>query len=305
MAIPVWMRPQTGKFLLDQYGGAAAAYSLRRLRTAYTGAAVRVRRSNDNAEANFTPEEITNGTLLSWVGANNGLVVTWFDQSGNGRDATQATAGNQPTIVSSGVLETLNSKPAILWPGGTARRLVTGATFTSGASCTIASVFSAAATTGQYHKLFQIGPDRASSGAGVTVSIFTGGALEDWGNQALVTIGGAGYNSGLAPRAISNTNPITSSSTTQNDYLAVMSASGTRVVVNNAEPSYTVQSAGSVASFTNQTMHIGNGSTVEATASLLAQQMVGRTQELVLWFSDLFGDRQFIRANQRAFYNFA
>jgi hypothetical protein len=301
---PRLLRPQTGRFLLDQYGGAAAAYSLRRLRTGYTGAAVRVRRSNDNAEADFRPEEITNGTLTAWTGANSGLVVTWYDQSGNGRDATQATAGNQPTIVSSGVLETLNSKPAILWPAGTGRRLVTGATFNSGASCTIASVFSAAATSGQYHKLFQIAQDLPSSGFGVAVTAFSGGALQDWGNQALLLVGGTGFNSGLAPRAISNTNPITSSSTTQNDYLSVMSSSRARVFVNNAEVSYTVQSAGSLTSFSNQTMHIGNGN-LSSTGTLLAQQLVGRTQEIVLWFSDLFDNRIAIRTNQRAFYNLA
>ncbi len=35
----------------------------------------------------------------------NGFVETWYDQSGNGNDAVQATAGSQPIIVSSGVLQ--------------------------------------------------------------------------------------------------------------------------------------------------------------------------------------------------------
>jgi hypothetical protein len=34
--------------------------------------------------------------------ARNGFVETWYDQSGNGRDMIQATAGNQPSIVSNG-----------------------------------------------------------------------------------------------------------------------------------------------------------------------------------------------------------
>jgi hypothetical protein len=34
----------------------------------------------------------------------NGFVETWYDQSGNGNDATQLTAGNQPKIVDAGVL---------------------------------------------------------------------------------------------------------------------------------------------------------------------------------------------------------
>ena len=34
----------------------------------------------------------------------NGFVETWYDQSGNGNDATQSVAGNQPKIVNAGVL---------------------------------------------------------------------------------------------------------------------------------------------------------------------------------------------------------
>lgn len=98
--------------LLDQYPG-VAAYSLRYLTNNYTGDVVLVRRSSDNAEEGFTPSEIVDGTLLSFCGAGNGFVKTWYDQSGNSLDATQNTAGNQPTIVASGVLKTLNGKPCV------------------------------------------------------------------------------------------------------------------------------------------------------------------------------------------------
>ena len=48
----------------------------------------------------------------------NGFVETWYDQSGNGRDAVQATAANQPKIVENGSLLTLSGKPTIK-PDGT------------------------------------------------------------------------------------------------------------------------------------------------------------------------------------------
>jgi hypothetical protein len=51
--------------------------------------------------------------LLAHVGAGNGFVTTWYDQSGNGRHATQTTAGNQPRIVGSGAIETFNGRPAV------------------------------------------------------------------------------------------------------------------------------------------------------------------------------------------------
>ncbi len=58
--------------LLDTYTGAAVAYSLRQLRTAYTGAAIRVRRSSDNAEQdiNFVGGDLDTQSLLDFVGYN-------------------------------------------------------------------------------------------------------------------------------------------------------------------------------------------------------------------------------------------
>jgi len=47
----------------------------------------------------------------------DGLVATWYDQSGNGRNATQATAGSQPRIVNAGVVESLGGRPAVVWSG--------------------------------------------------------------------------------------------------------------------------------------------------------------------------------------------
>jgi len=104
--------------LLDEYTGAAAAYSLRRL-SVNTTDVVRVRRSSDNAEADFTADEITNGALLAWVGntaSDNGFVTTWYDQVGSS-DATQGTAANQPKIVDAGVLVEENGKPAVDFDG--------------------------------------------------------------------------------------------------------------------------------------------------------------------------------------------
>jgi len=103
---PRLLRPLAGRsLLLDRYSGASVAYSLRRLRTGYTGPVVTVRRSSDSAEANFTAAEVSGGTLAAWVGAgNDGFVRTWFDQSGNAKNAEQTTANRQPKLVSSGAV---------------------------------------------------------------------------------------------------------------------------------------------------------------------------------------------------------
>ena len=56
---------------LDQSSGAAAAYSLRNLSASYTGDVIKVRRSSDNDELDFSASEITDGTLESWVDTEN------------------------------------------------------------------------------------------------------------------------------------------------------------------------------------------------------------------------------------------
>jgi len=105
--------------LLDKFTGAAAAYSLRALSVDTTNV-VRVRRDSDNAEADFTATEVGDGTLTAWVGAgNDGLVTTWYDQSGNSNDATQATAASQPKIVDAGALVTDGANPSIDFPDPT------------------------------------------------------------------------------------------------------------------------------------------------------------------------------------------
>jgi len=91
--------------LLDQYGGAAAAYSLRALSAGWlAGDVVEVRRSSDSTTQDFTASEITNGDLETFCGAGDGFVSTWYDQSGNANNATQATTTSQPKIVSAGAL---------------------------------------------------------------------------------------------------------------------------------------------------------------------------------------------------------
>jgi len=106
---------ETNTTLLDYHTGSAAAYSLRNLSTSTTNV-VKVRRSGDDAELDFTASQVSDGTLAAWVvaggGTEDGFVTTWYDQSGNTNNATQATAATQPQIVSSGTLLTENGKPA-------------------------------------------------------------------------------------------------------------------------------------------------------------------------------------------------
>ncbi len=97
---------------------ASVAYGLRRLSRFWTGAAIRVMRTSDNSQLDigFIGEDLDIVTLLAFVGSDNGEIVIWYDQSGNGRHAV-STAGRRPRIVSNGVLQTEGGKPAILFDG--------------------------------------------------------------------------------------------------------------------------------------------------------------------------------------------
>lgn len=90
-------------------------FSVRRTRMAYTGPALRVRRSSDNAEQDFgyLPNGWLNtSSLMEFVGSGSGFVTKWYDQNGT-NNATMAIPSRQPRIVNNGVLEMHNGRPAV------------------------------------------------------------------------------------------------------------------------------------------------------------------------------------------------
>jgi len=129
-----------GTLLLDQYSVAAAAFSLRKLRTAYTGSAIRVRRSSDNNEQDigFVNNQLDTSSLLTFVGSDTGFVLKWYDQSGNSNDLTQTNTSRQPLISGAGEIVSENGKPAIEFSAPFQRNLnLNNFPFTSGGEKTV------------------------------------------------------------------------------------------------------------------------------------------------------------------------
>jgi len=138
--------------LLNKYPGAAAAYSLRKLNSQYTGPAVRVRRDSDNVHADVYFDRTatiskysrvgvlssstdpiaaaSTTTLQTFMGSNNGFVAVWYDQASS-NDASQSSATAQPKIYDSadGVIVE-NGKPAVEFIRASATKLA----FTTGLS---------------------------------------------------------------------------------------------------------------------------------------------------------------------------
>jgi len=105
-------------FLLDNYPNAAGhSYSLRQLSSTVTNV-VRVRRTSDNAEADFTADGLTDGTLDLFCGEEAGYVTKWYDQSGSS-DVLNFTALQQPLIYNGeeGGVRLQNGKPCMEFDG--------------------------------------------------------------------------------------------------------------------------------------------------------------------------------------------
>jgi hypothetical protein len=110
----VGWRQAPPKYLLDAFPGAAIAFSMRRLNSAYTGPVIRIRRASDNAEMdiNFIDSSVASSTaafgqlkdtineseIVNFCGANQGFIVRIYDQSGNGNHLNQTVAASQTLI---------------------------------------------------------------------------------------------------------------------------------------------------------------------------------------------------------------
>src|SRR5690606_27030192 len=105
--------------------------------------------------------DLDTAALLAHCGSNSGFVVRWYDQSGNARDATQATAGSQPRVVNAGALEALFGLPTV-WFDGVARHLRADA---------VASAFSGTAKAASFALIAQDTRASGSTAEGVAVGM--------------------------------------------------------------------------------------------------------------------------------------
>lgn len=111
MTIPLsyWKSKQDYQFL-DPADYPTYGYSFWLRNPNYTGNCIRVRRTSDNTEQDigFVNNFLDTASLLTFVGASNGFVVTFYDQFGsiNLTNAYPGDNGYMPFVVSAGVLTT-------------------------------------------------------------------------------------------------------------------------------------------------------------------------------------------------------
>jgi hypothetical protein len=278
--------------LLDSYPNAAAAYSVRKLRAAYTGSAIRVRRT-DLAESDigFTSTgELDTTTLLAFTGTgalNNGFITTWYDQSGNGRNATQTTALNQPQIVSSGSVILDNSKPAIFWNGGQRLSLASDS-MTNGvgyfSSFSVSKLNDNTSSTQRFLSLISTG---TSSSASRILFGKNGSNLIIAGGRRLDTDSFSGATSSITYtlNRVLNSNILNYISSKLDIYINSSSVAS----------STTFHSGGSVSASNAQTQQIGADGAG-------GQNWLGNIQEMVFYTSDQSSNRTGIETNINSYY---
>ena len=147
-----------------------AMSTYRKLNSAYTGSAFRVRRASDSAETDIgflSTGLVDTAALTTFCAGTNGFITTWYDQSGNGRNYTQVTAGSQPKIVNAGSILTMGtSKPAMTFDGTDDQ---IGRSDASGASGTGGRT---AGLTGKFSNEAEVWSIGANSGAGTRWGLF-------------------------------------------------------------------------------------------------------------------------------------
>tara|TARA_R110002051_G_C8658847_1_gene488713 strand:- start:66 stop:1175 length:1110 start_codon:yes stop_codon:yes gene_type:complete len=107
-------------------GGCVGAYSVRTI--GFGGSLMRIRRNSDNAELDVRGDAngdislasplvpSSSGNLGDFVGSASGYCTTWYDQSATGaaqNNMSNATASEQPMLISAGSLLTENGRPTL------------------------------------------------------------------------------------------------------------------------------------------------------------------------------------------------
>ncbi|WP_299073804.1 LamG domain-containing protein, partial [uncultured Paraglaciecola sp.] len=92
------------------------ALSTRKLNDWYYGPCMRVRRDSDDDEIDIwfnSSGDLDETALTDFVGANQGFISVWYDQSLNSNNARQSTDASQPQITNaSGVIHKINGVPS-------------------------------------------------------------------------------------------------------------------------------------------------------------------------------------------------
>jgi hypothetical protein len=148
--------------------GFYAGYSLKNIYENYTDEVVDVRRTSDQLITGFTATEVSDGTLVSWVGAGQtGYTTKWYDQSSNAGHILQTDTEKQPIIVDGGNLVTGSDGEAAV--DGYGNKFLTGISTASWLNNTEYSIFCVGETQKTLTLAFFVGTYQSSTNKGLNI----------------------------------------------------------------------------------------------------------------------------------------
>jgi hypothetical protein len=272
--------------LLNTYSGSAVAFSLRRLDSSYSGNAIRVRRSNDNAEQDigFVNNQLDTASLSSFVSSNSAFITRWYDQSGNNVTASQATAANQPRIVNAGTIDSQGGKPSMWFIPNSISSLVTTTAVSTGTYMSTFLVTKMDETVSAYKYIVTIGTYAPNTDF-YSIVLRANSNFYDWVDGDAI-VWGSGASIGFNPRLISN-GPV------YNNIYALTSvfagSTNTSYYVNNSAVATRVLGQGNVGTNTINALIIGSRGAGEVYDGYLS--------ELIIYRSNQFSNRAGIESN--------
>jgi len=205
-----------------------------------------------------------------------GLVATWYDQSGNGRDATQSVAGNQPKIVVGGTLVTKLGQPSI--------------DFTTGSAFLVSDSFSITETESAVFAIWQPAKDSATAVEARNRTLF--------GNiSSQIYIGTPNSDSQMSFKRFDAIQSFTlglANLKTPNLHALVGTTAGADYYFNGSSI-YSNTATGT--NSTRNDLHIGTKQ------NLFGHDTEGYISELIIYNSDQSANRTAIEANINAHYN--
>jgi hypothetical protein len=212
---------------------------------------------------------------LNHCGAGDGFVKTWYDQSGNGYDATQSTAINQPQIVSAGSVINEASKPTLRFDGINDFLKFTGTVITGQSNLSLISVSKTTLNVVSTQFVLSVGQATTNRAAGLAYNLNQNMNLFIW--AAVDTTSSSSY---LNTRILSFAKILNTNTS--------LSINSTNTTTNTAASGFSIQ---------NNTITIGTNP--------ISPQLYlnGNCQELILYFANQSSVQTGIEDNINDFYS--
>jgi hypothetical protein len=261
------------------------AYSLRRILSLYTGPLIRVRRSTDDTTLDIGFEsdgDLDTTALLAFVGAGNGFVTRWYDQTGSGAHLEQGTVSAQPSIATAGVVNTLDGMSAVTFDGTNDYLTVASAGLYAAGAATMGLVYSGASAANSV-----VVGESNNAGGGALYRLMRSSTAA-WNVQATNNTGALWANSAAGDTSFDAA-----------QHHAFFADSGSQINTwRDGTPKHVALAAvrSGVMTLSNLSMgaHLNGGTP--------ANFLNGKVQELVLWNSNQTVDRTGISAAQKTYW---